>query len=63
MAVENGKLYIRHRGLSKNPLVPTVKDAMNLDGMNLRFHRGAGGKVTGFTLDMGRVRGIAFQKL
>ena len=26
----------------KDPLVPTVKDAMNLDGMNLRFQRGRG---------------------
>ena len=63
LAVENGKLYVRHRGLSKDALVPTVKDAMNLDGLNLRFHRGANGKVTGFTLDEGRVRGIAFRKL
>ena len=62
LAVENGKLYIRHRGLPKDPLVPTVKDAMNLDGMNLRFDRGANGKVSGFTLDMGRVRGIGFKK-
>ena len=63
LVVDGGKLYIRHRGLPKDPLVPTVKDAMNLDGMNLRFHRGANGKVTGFTLDMGRVRGIAFSKV
>ena len=62
LAVENGKLYVRHRGLSKDPLVPTVKDAMNLDGMNLRFQRDGAGKVTGFTLDEGRVRGIGFKK-
>ena len=31
--------------------MPTVKDAMNLDGMNLRFQRNAAGKITGFTLD------------
>ena len=62
LAVENGKLYLRHRGLPKDALAPTVKDAMNLEGMNLRFHRNAAGKVTGFTLDYGRVRGIEFQK-
>jgi CubicO group peptidase (beta-lactamase class C family) len=62
LAVEDGKLSIRHRGLSKDPLAPTVKDAMNLDGMNLRFRRNAAGKVTGFTLDYGRVRGIDFLK-
>ncbi len=62
LAVENGKLYVRHRGLSKDPLVPTVKDAMNLGGMNLRFQRDGAGKVTGFTLDEGRVKGIGFKK-
>ena len=62
LAVENGKLYVRHRGLPKDPLSPTVKDAMSLEGMNLRFHRNAAGKVTGFTLDYGRVRGIEFQR-
>ena len=63
LAVENGQLHLRHRGLPGDPLAPTVKDAMNLDGMNLRFHRNAAGKVTGFTLDYGRVRGIEFQKI
>lgn len=63
LAVEGGKLYIRHRGAPKEPLAPTVKDAMNVDGMNLRFRRNAAGKIAGFTLDEGRVRGIAFSKL
>ena len=63
LALEDGKLYIRHRGLSKDPLVPTVKDSMSVDGLNLRFQRDGPGKVTGFTLDEGRVRGIAFRKL
>ncbi len=63
LAVENGQLHLRHRGLPGDPLAPTVKDAMNLEGMNLRFHRNAAGRVTGFTLDYGRVRGIEFQKI
>ena len=63
LALEDGKLYIRHRGMSKDPLAPTVKDAMSVEGLNLRFQRNAAGKVTGFTLDEGRVRGIAFRKL
>lgn len=62
LALEDGKLYIRHRGLSKDPLAPTVKDAMSVDGLSLRFQRDAAGKVTGFTLDEGRVRGIGFKK-
>jgi len=63
LAVEDGKLYIRHRGAPKEALAPTVKDAMNVDGVNLRFLRDATGKVTGFTLDAGRVRGIVFRKV
>jgi CubicO group peptidase (beta-lactamase class C family) len=63
IAAEDGKLYIRHRGAPKEALAATAKDAMNVDGMNLRFRRDAAGKVTGFTLDAGRVRGIAFRKV
>ena len=40
----------------------SVKDAMSVEGLNLRFQRDAAGKVTGFTLDEGRVRGIGFKK-
>jgi hypothetical protein len=62
LAVEDGKLYLRHRGLPKDPLSPTVEDAMNLEGMNLRFHRNAA-VVEGESRDLpGRVRGIEFQR-
>ena len=63
LSLEEGKLYIRHRGLSKDPLTPTMKDAMSADGLSLRFQRDGAGKVTGFTLDEGRVRGIVFRKV
>ncbi len=62
LAVEKGKLFIRHRGISAKALTPTVRDAFTLDGMNLVFRRGAGGKATGFTLDAGRVRGMVFAR-
>jgi len=62
LVLEDGKLYIRHRGLSKEPLVPTVKDSMSVEGLSLRFRRDGAGKVTGFTLDEGRVKGIGFKK-
>ena len=62
LSVEGGKLFIRHRGLPDDPLTATVRDVFSLEGMTLHFVRGTGGGVTGFTLDDGRVRGIAFQK-
>jgi CubicO group peptidase (beta-lactamase class C family) len=60
LAVDGGKLYIRHRGMSDEPLEPTVTDAFRGDGIGLTFTRGAGKRPTGFTLDAGRVRGVAF---
>ena len=60
LVVENGRLFVRHRGISADGMTPTVRDAFTLDGMNLVFRRGSGGKVTGFTLDAGRVRGVTF---
>ena len=59
LAVENGKLLVRHRGIPAEPMSPTVRDAFTLEGMNLVFRR-SGGKVAGFVLDAGRVRGVAF---
>ena len=62
LAAENGKLFIRHRGLPEDPLAATSRDVFALEGMTLHFVRGPGQSVTGFTLDDGRVRGIAFQR-
>ncbi len=61
LVVENGKLLVRHRGIPAEPMTPTVRDAFTLDGMNLAFRR-AGGRVAGFVLDVGRVRGVAFAR-
>jgi CubicO group peptidase (beta-lactamase class C family) len=62
LAVEDGKLFIRHRGVSKKPLTPTVKDTFTLEGMQLIFQRGLGGTVTGFLVDAGRSKGFGFQR-
>lgn len=62
IAAENGNLYIRHRGISEEPLKPTVKDTFTHEGIQLTFQRAAGGEVTGFLVDAGRVKGLAFQK-
>jgi CubicO group peptidase (beta-lactamase class C family) len=63
LVAEGGRLFIRHRGLPETALTPTVRDAFTIEGMNLSFRRGAGGKVAGFTLDAGRVRGVVFTRL
>lgn len=62
LVAENGRLFVRHRGLPEDALEPTTEGAFSIDGMNLRFARDKTGRVEGFTLDAGRVRGIAFQK-
>jgi len=62
LSAEDGKLFIRHRGFPEDPLQPTVADAFSLEGMTLHFLRGPSRAVTGFTLDDGRVLGIAFER-
>jgi CubicO group peptidase (beta-lactamase class C family) len=62
LAAVDGKLFARHRGLPEDALKPTVSGVFTLHGMSLTFARGADGKVSGFTLDEGRVRGIAFAR-
>ncbi len=63
LVTEGGQLFVRHRGLPETALTPTVRDAFTVEGMNLTFRRGARGKVDGFTLDAGRVRGVVFTRL
>ncbi|MET0621126.1 MAG: serine hydrolase domain-containing protein, partial [Thermoanaerobaculia bacterium] len=62
LVVEKDQLFIRHRGIPAQALTPTVRDAFTLEGMNLVFRRGGGGKASGFTLDAGRVRGVVFAR-
>ena len=61
LAVDQGQIFIRHRGLPEQALTPTIKDQFTLDGMTLAFRR-SGGKASGFSLDAGRVRGVAFTR-
>lgn len=62
LAVADGKLVVRHRGLPEEPMKPTVAGVFTLDGLSLTFQRDTGGRVSGFTVDEGRVKGIAFRK-
>jgi CubicO group peptidase (beta-lactamase class C family) len=62
LAVDGGKLFLRHRGLPEGPLRPTVEDVFAVRGMILAFRRDSVGRVMGFTVGEGRVRGIAFER-
>jgi CubicO group peptidase (beta-lactamase class C family) len=59
---ENGRLFIRHRGFPSDPLRPTITDAFTINGIQLAFDRSPSRAITGFHLDAGRVRAIAFAK-
>lgn len=59
---EEGALVLRHRRISREPLRPTRKDSFYVDGLTLSFTRDAEGKVDGFSLDMGRVKGLVYSR-
>jgi len=60
--LDGGKLMVR---VKKNPpsiLEMTDKDAFSASEFKLTFIRNAGNQISGFTLDAGRVKNLAFQK-
>lgn len=62
VALSGGGLVVRHRTLPAGPLAPVAADTFDLAGFyTLRFY-GQGGRVEGFRLDMGRVKGLRFQR-
>jgi CubicO group peptidase (beta-lactamase class C family) len=61
LETKDGKLFLRYRGAPEEPLSPTVADRLSAGGQVLRITRDASGKPSGFTVDEGRVRGIAFR--
>ncbi|HEY1250797.1 MAG TPA: serine hydrolase domain-containing protein [Thermoanaerobaculia bacterium] len=62
LVAEGDKLIIKHRGVSEEPLKPTVRDTFTHEGIQLTFQRGPKGEVTGFLVDAGRVKSLAFKK-
>jgi hypothetical protein len=55
IAVESGSLVLKQLKSKPEKLEPTITDTFwGLDG-DLHFQRGPGGKITGFTLNAGRV--------
>jgi CubicO group peptidase (beta-lactamase class C family) len=59
ITADSGKLTARARALGNAELVPLFPDAYSVDGSLIRLTR-AGGRVTGFTLSAGRMKGIVF---
>jgi CubicO group peptidase (beta-lactamase class C family) len=59
---EDGVLRARHRTISAGDFRPTRTDSFHVDGLDLSFTRDRG-QVSGFTLDMGRVKGIRYQRV
>ncbi|NIN70433.1 MAG: serine hydrolase [Gemmatimonadetes bacterium] len=58
LVAEDDALYLEDE--PDDPLVPTVKDEFTIDSVTITFLRDEAGRVTGMTLDAGRVRGIRF---
>ncbi len=64
IAVGDSGLVVRHRKLGELALAPTATDAFTIDyGVFLQFTRARNGKVNGFTLGDGRVRGVRFERV
>ena len=62
VAVENGSLVLKRLKSKPEKLEPTITDTFwGLNG-DLHFQRAPGGKVTGFTLNAGRVKNFHFAK-
>ncbi len=60
--VKEGKLAIRRRKYGEETLMATIEDGFITNGfpINIFFYRDAAGKVEGFKLSSGRVKGLNF---
>jgi CubicO group peptidase (beta-lactamase class C family) len=62
LAVEDGVLTVRRRGAGPQRLVPVVRDEFMAGSVTVRFERVADGAVTGYVMDLGRVRNLRFER-
>ncbi len=60
--IQDNALVVRHRTIAPIPMKPTRRDSFYVEGLGLNFTRDGKGKVDGFTLDMGRGKGIVYAK-
>ena len=62
LSLENGKLVMRHHGDTPRTLDPADKDAfVSTDGV-VRFTRDAANRIDGFTVYLGRVWHLRFDR-
>ena len=64
ISMDKDGLVVKTRDVARAPLKAMAPDKFLLlgYGLNIEFVRGAGGKVTGFTVSVGRAAGIVFVK-
>lgn len=64
LSVRDGALRLSHRKLGDLPLQPAGRDAFTTtSGSTLLFQRDRRGRLTGFTLNDARVRGVSFVRV
>lgn len=62
LAVEQGKLVLRHKWMEPSPGDPLAKDEFRVGSVVLVFHRDSADHVTGYTVFGGRSRGMQFTR-
>jgi len=62
VVLDGGKLYFQHKGAPENPLAAVNRDVFTVRSMRVNFKRDTQSRVTGFTLDAGRVINLQFVK-
>ncbi len=60
--VEKGKLVVMRSGRRVGTLVPTWRDGFVMGATELDFQRDRKGRLTGFTVEAGRVRHLKFER-
>jgi CubicO group peptidase (beta-lactamase class C family) len=63
LVLEDGNLFVRHRSAPKDPLKPGFSDMFWVDPITLLFTRDDRSRVTGFTVDTGRIRKVRFVRV
>jgi Beta-lactamase len=62
LSVQDGKLTLMRLKNKPDPLRPTTRDVFVGQIGTIRFSRDANGRVSGFTLDAGRIQGFRFTR-
>jgi CubicO group peptidase (beta-lactamase class C family) len=63
IVLEDGNLFVRHRSAPKDPLKPGFSDMFWVDRITLLFTRDDRARVSGFTVNTGRVRQVRFVRV